>query len=178
VIRVLVCGLMATARLVELRMSNHNIGSKPESREGNWSRRLFPAMVALHTAVIGGTALLGTKKPRFGWLAFLIAVQPLRWWVLATLDERWNARGAVPRHMELATNGPYAFVRHPNYSVVAVELVALPAAFGLNRLATLATVSNAALLTLRIREEEALLFELPGYAEHFGDKPRFLPGVF
>ena len=177
-IRVLICGLMASARLVELRMSNGNIGSQAESREGNWSRRLFPAMAALHATVIGGTALLGAKEVRFGWLALLLAVQPLRWWVLATLGRRWNARGAVPRRMELATNGPYAFVRHPNYSVVAVELLALPAAFGLNRLATVATVSNAALLTVRIREEEALLFELPGYADHFGDKPRFLPGVF
>lgn len=177
-IRIFVCGLMATARLVELRKSNGNIASHADSREGDWSRRLFPAMVALHTAVIAGTALFGTKKPRLHWLALLLAVQPLRWWVLGTLNKRWNARGAVPRQMEVATNGPYAFVRHPNYSVVAVELATLPAAFGLNWLAIVATVGNAALLTLRIREEEALLFELPGYAEHFGDKPRFVPGVF
>jgi methyltransferase len=178
VIRVLVCSLMAAARLVELRVSNRNIGSQPDSREGNWSRRSFPAMVALHTAVMGGTALLGPQKPRFRWLALLLAVQPLRWWVLTTLGKRWNARGAVPCQMEPATNGPYAFVRHPNYSVVALELFALPAAFGLARLATVATACNAALLSVRIREEEALLFQLPGYAEHFGDKPRFIPGVF
>jgi len=169
---------MATARLGELRMSNRNITSQASSREGDWSRRSYPAMVALHTAVIGGTALLGTRKPRFAWLALLLAVQPLRWWVLSTLGERWNARGVVPNHLELATNGPYAYVRHPNYSVVIVELLALPAAFGLNRLAAVATVCNAALLGLRVHDEEALLFELPGYAEHFGDKPRFVPGLF
>jgi methyltransferase len=135
-------------------------------------------MVALHTAVIGGTALLGRRKPRLVWLALLLAVQPLRWWVLSTLGKRWNARGVVPNYMELATDGPYAHVRHPNYSVVAVELLALPAAFGLDRLAAIATVSNAGLLALRVRDEEALLFGLPGYAEHFDDKPRFLPGLF
>ena len=174
-IRILICGLMSSARLLELRMSNRNIAAQPDRREGRLSRQSFPAMVALHTAVIGGTALLGTKKTHHGWLAILLAVQPLRWWVLTTLGKRWTARGAVPRHMEIETTGPYAYVRHPNYAVVAIELATLPAAFGLKRLAILATIGNAALLTLRIHDEEALLFELPGYAEHFGDKPRFLP---
>jgi methyltransferase len=135
-------------------------------------------MVILHTAAIGGTALFGRRKPRFVWLTLVLAVQPLRWWVLSTLGKRWNARAAVPQDMEVATHGPYACVRHPNYSVVIVELLALPAAFGLNRLAAVATVCNAALLGLRVHDEEALLFELPGYAEHFGDKPRFVPGLF
>ena len=168
---------MATARLGELRMSKQNVTAQADGREGIWSRRSYPAMVALHTAVIGGTALFGTRKPRFAWLALLLAVQPLRWWVLSTLGKRWNARGVVPEQMELATGGPYSYVRHPNYSVVFVELLALPAAFGLNRLAAIAALSNAALFTLRVRDEEALLFELPGYAEHFGNKPRFLPGL-
>lgn len=177
-IRLLICGFMAAARLAELRMSRRNIASQAGAREGEWSRRSYPAMVALHTAVIGGTALLGAKKPRFLWLALLLAVQPLRWWVLSTLAERWTARGVVARQLDVATTGPYAAVRHPNYTVVAIELLALPAAFGLNDLATLATAGNAALLTLRIRDEEALLFELPAYAAHFRDKPRFLPGLF
>jgi methyltransferase len=169
---------MAIARLVELGKSNRNIGSHPHSREGDWSRRLFPAIVALHTAVIAGTAAFGTSKPRLRWLALLVAMQPLRWWVLATLDKRWNARGAVPRQMKVATDGPYTFVRHPNYSVVAIELATLPSTFGLHRLAVVATLINAALLTLRVQEEEALLFQLPGYGEHFSNKPRFVPGLF
>jgi methyltransferase len=174
-IRILICGLMATARLVELRISKRNIASQLDRREGGWSRGSFPAMVAMHTVVIGGTALLGTRKTHYGWLALLLGVQPLRWWVLNTLGKRWTVRGAVPREMEIETTGPYAYVRHPNYAVVAVELATLPAAFGLNQLAVLATIANAALLTLRIHDEEALLFELPGYAEHFSDKPRFVP---
>ena len=177
-IRILVCSLIGAARLIELRMSNRNIASQADSREGNWSRRLFPAMVAMHTAVIGGTALFGARKPRFYWLALLLAVQPLRWWTLATLGKRWNARGSVPRQMDIATNGPYAFVRHPNYSIVVLELLTLPAAFRLYKLAVAASLANAALLTLRIRDEEALLFQLPGYAEHFAGKPRFVPGFF
>jgi methyltransferase len=146
-------------------------------QEGEWSRRTFPLIVALHAAVIGATFSLGSNRPRKLWLAALLAVQPLRAWVLVTLGRRWNARAAVPLTMEIATEGPYAFVRHPNYAVVAVELFSLPAAFGLWRLAAAATVVNAALLGPRIREEEALLAQLPGYREQFEGKRRFVPGL-
>ena len=139
------------------------------------SRRTYPLIVLLHSLVIGGTLLRGSARPRRGWLLLLLAVQPVRLWVLTTLGARWNARGAVPEAMEVCTEGPYAFVRHPNYSVIAIELASLPAAFGLGRLAAAASLVNAALLTPRISDEEALLFQLPGYREHFESKPRFLP---
>ncbi len=165
---------MGAARLIELLFSRRNIGAV-RTAEGEMSRRTYPAMVALHTTVIAGTLLLGKNHPRKPWLATLLLVQPLRLWVLTTLGTRWNARGAVPVEMTVETGGPYAHVRHPNYSVVAIELVSLPAAFGLGRLAIIATVVNAVLLSYRIRDEEALLFTLPGYSEHFASKPRFLP---
>ena len=176
-IRVAVCGLMAVARLIELCHSRRNIRSRGPSNESGLNRRIFPAIVAVHAMVIGGTLLFGRGQPKRFWLLLLLAAQPLRWWVLRTLGDRWNARGAVPESMPIATDGPYALVRHPNYSVVAVELAALPLAFGLDGLAIVASLANGALLAVRIREEEALLFELPGYREHFGAKPRFVPFV-
>jgi methyltransferase len=108
----------------------------------------------------------------------LLLVQPLRWWVFRSLGRRWNTRGAVPETMSIEMGGPYAYVRHPNYTVVAVELASLPLAFGLPRLAFAATLVNALLMVVRVRDEEALLFRLPGYEAHFGDKKRFIPGVF
>ena len=108
----------------------------------------------------------------------LLAVQPLRAWVLLTLGRRWNARGAVPADAEVETRGPYAHIRHPNYAVVIVELLALPMAFGCRRLALIVTIANAALLAIRIRDEERALMELPGYRAHFGRRKRLVPGVF
>ena len=175
-IRVAVCGFMAAARLIEMRHSRANLQASG-GRESALNQSIFPLIMALHTAVIVATLLLGRPGVRPGWLLLLAAVQPLRWWTLATLGRRWNARGAVPEAMEVETGGPYSFVRHPNYSIVALELAALPAAFGLGSVAIGATVANAALLAVRVREEEALLFDLPGYREHFGDKPRFIPFV-
>jgi methyltransferase len=77
--------------------------------------------------------------------------------------------------MQIETRGPYRFVRHPNYCIVLVELAALPLAFGLRRVAVAATIANALLLAVRIREEERLLFQLEGYEEHFRRLPRFIP---
>ena len=133
-------------------------------------------MVALHTTVIAGTFLAG-GRPRPLWLAGLALLQPLRVWVLVTLGVRWSARGAVATELTVATDGPYAYVRHPNYTVVLAELVFLPLAFGLKRLAVLGFVVNAALLAIRIRDEERLLMRRPGYREHFGDKRRLIPGL-
>lgn len=175
VTRVVVCGTMAATRLLELVWSRRNLAVSGGAREGRWSRLTFPGIIAVHATAIHGTLLRGSGRPRAAWLALLLAVQPVRFWTMATLGRRWNARGAVPRGLEVATTGPYAFIRHPNYAVICAELAALPAAFGLPRLALAVTVANAALLAIRIREEEALLFSLPGYREHFTDKPRFIP---
>jgi methyltransferase len=176
-IRAAVCGGMAVARLVELGYSKRNIEIAGESAEGEWSRRTFPAVAALHAAVIGGTFALG-GRPRWPWLLLLAAAQPLRAWVLMTLGVRWNARAAVPKEMSVATDGTYAYVRHPNYTILVVELATLPLGFGLGRLALAGLAANAVLLAFRIRDEERLLAALPGYEAHFRDKPRFLPGLF
>jgi methyltransferase len=80
--------------------------------------------------------------------------------------------------MQVATGGPYAYVRHPNYTVVGVELAALPLAFGLPKVALVATLANVALLSGRIPEEEAALRRLPGWEAHFQEKARFIPGVW
>jgi methyltransferase len=168
---------MGAARLAELRYSRRNIAAAGETAEGPLSRATYPFIVAVHTVAIAGTLLRGRRRASLPWLALLLAVQPVRLWVLATLGRRWNARAAVPAEMEVATGGPYAFVRHPNYTVVGIELFALPMAFGLWRLALFLAAVNCVLVALRLREEEAALDRLPGYREHFAGKKRFVPGV-
>ena len=173
--RILVCGAMALCRLVELRWSRRNIARAGPARETALSQRIFPLMVALHTAVIAGTLVRGRPRPNPAWLAALLVVQPLRLWTLLSLGRWWNARGSVAEATEVVARGPYRYIRHPNYAVLLVELAALPAAFGLLRVAVAATAANCLLLGVRIREEERLLFALPGYREHFSGRPRFIP---
>jgi methyltransferase len=177
-VRLLTCGAMGGARLAELGYSRSNIQKSGDASEGLWSRRTYPLMVAVHGIAILGTLFFGRSRPNWGWLVLLAAVQPVRIWVLLTLGERWNTRAAVPTALEVETGGPYGFVRHPNYVVVAVELAALPLSFGLKRLALGVSLVNAGLLAIRIRDEEAALERLPGYREHFASKARFVPFMF
>jgi methyltransferase len=175
--RLLVCSAMAGARLAELAWSRQNLKAAGATVEGPRSAKSYPLIVALHTAVIAGTLIFG-RGPRWRWLLVLAAAQGLRGWTLATLGSSWNVRGAVPEGLVVATTGPYRWIRHPNYLVIAVEFIALPLAFGMRTLAVAASLANAALLSVRIPEEEAALARAPGYLEHFGDKKRFVPRVW
>lgn len=167
---------MALARMLELVHSRRNLAAQGPVEEGNLSQRTFPLIVALHTFVIGATLFRGSSaKP--GLLAALAALQPLRVWILMTLGRRWSARGAVAVELTVATNGPYRFIRHPNYAVVLAELVLLPLAFGLTRLSIVGFIANSLLLAIRIRDEEKVLMKRPGYREHFRLKRRLIPGL-
>jgi methyltransferase len=124
----------------------------------------YPAMVALHTGLLAGCLtevwLAGRPLvPWLGWpmLAVLAAAQGLRWWCIGTLGPRWNTRVVVVPGLPLVRGGPYRWLRHPNYAAVVAEGLALPLVHTAWCTATLFTVLNAALLTVRIRCEDRAL---------------------
>jgi methyltransferase len=53
--------------------------------------------------------------------------------------------------------GPYRYLKHPNYLVVAVEIALLPLVFGAWRIAVIYSALNAILLWHRIRVENRAL---------------------
>jgi methyltransferase len=89
----------------------------------------------------------------------LIAVltQGIRYWVIATLKERWTINVMILPKAPLVTGGPFRFFRHPNYLAVILEIIALPMIFNGYITAITFTILNAALLTVRIRIEERAL---------------------
>ncbi|MFI9102335.1 isoprenylcysteine carboxyl methyltransferase family protein [Streptomyces fildesensis] len=124
----------------------------------------YPAMVALHTALLAGCLIeagLADRPfvPALGWpmLAVVVAAQGLRWWCINTLGPRWNTRVIVVPGMPLVTGGPYRWLGHPNYVAVVAEGLALPLVHTAWVTAVAFTVLNAALLAVRVRcENEAL----------------------
>jgi methyltransferase len=64
----------------------------------------------------------------------------------------------------LVAGGPYRFMHHPNYLIVVLELAVVPLALGLPVLAAVFTVLNAAMLVLRIKEENRALAWAAGAA--------------
>jgi methyltransferase len=91
------------------------------------------------------------------WLALFVLLEIGRIWVLASLGRRWTTRIIVLPDAPLVHRGPYRFVSHPNYVVVAAEIAVLPLVFGLWQVALIFTLLNAAVLTVRIRAENRAL---------------------
>ena len=76
---------------------------------------------------------------------------------LATLGRRWTIRVIVVPGERLVTQGPYRFLRHPNYAVVTGEIAVVPLALGLPTYALVFSVLNAGMLAIRITAENAAL---------------------
>ena len=84
-------------------------------------------------------------------------LQAGRVWVIATLGRRWTTRIITLPGETLVRKGPFRFVSHPNYIVVAGELAVLPLAFGLPLYALVFTALNAVMMWVRIRCEQRAL---------------------
>jgi methyltransferase len=120
----------------------------------------YPLLVMLHTTWLGALWVLALSGHALLWwpaLAGYIAVEAARVWVMASLGRYWTTRIIVPRETPLVKAGPYRFLKHPNYWVVACEIALLPLALGSWSLAVVFSVINAAVLAWRIRVEESAL---------------------
>lgn len=157
-------------RLAELLISARNAQWAFARGGREYGRRHFPAMVALHTgllvACVAEVWLLDRPFiPLLGWpmLVLVLLSQAGRYWVIASLGRQWNTRVIVVPGLGRVTRGPYRFawMRHPNYIIVAIEGIALPLVHTAWITAVLFTVLNAVLLLrYRIPTENLALSEL------------------
>ena len=118
----------------------------------------YPLIILLHASWLAGLWLLGWDRPvNLAWLIAFAVLQAGRIWVIASLGERWTTRIIVVPGAPLVRRGPYRFLSHPNYVVVAGEILTLPLAFGLPAFALAFSALNGAILFVRIRAEQAAL---------------------
>ncbi|MEU4167069.1 isoprenylcysteine carboxylmethyltransferase family protein [Streptomyces sp. NPDC026665] len=171
----LLVAAVAAERVGELVVARRNERRSRARGAIEAGRGHYPAMVALHTALLLGCPAevwLADRPfvPALGWsmLAVLAGAQALRWWCIATLGFRWNTRVIVVPGLPLVARGPYRVLRHPNYVAVVAEGVALPLVHTAWVTAVAFTLANAAVLTVRIRCENRAL---AGVAPSFGSVP-------
>lgn len=159
--------LVAVERLAELVLSNRHAAWALARGGVEVGRGHYPPMVVLHTGLLGGALLevwVADRPfvPALGWSMVLVVLlaQALRWWCIATLGRSWNTRVIVVPDTPRVRTGPYRWIPHPNYVAVVVEGVALPLVHGAWVTASVFTVLNAWLLTVRIRTEDRALRRL------------------
>lgn len=173
--------LVAIGRLIELR---HSRGNQQQLLAAGGQKSPEPGyiwMVALHTSMLAGCALevLLLHRPwipavGFVSLAFFLAANATRWWVIRTLGPRWNVE-VMSSSLGIVAVGPYKWVRHPNYSAVFVEMLALPLIHSAWIVAAVGTALHIVILRNRVDLEESVMMRDAAWRAAFAHRPRFMP---
>ena len=157
-IAVAILAFVTLERLGELALARHNTQRLLAKGASEHGARHYPLIFALHAAWLITLWLLApTRQVDMFWLAMFVLLTIARFWVIATLGPRWTTRIIVLPGADLVKEGPYRWLNHPNYWVVAGEIAVLPRVFGLPWVALTFTILNAAVLAVRIRAENRAL---------------------
>lgn len=153
-----ILAFVTAERLIELWIANRNTRRLLARGGREHAAGHYPIIVGVHALWL---ATLWIMAPGRGidmfWLAMFVLLLFARFWIVATLGPRWTTRIVVVPGEPLVKRGPYRLLAHPNYWVVLGEVAVLPLVFGLPWVALIFTVANAAVLWVRIGEENRAL---------------------
>jgi methyltransferase len=176
--------VVGVSRLIELAISRRHQRVLRALGAAQVNDPHFHWMVVLHTAILAGAALevIVLHRPLIRILAVAMATvfvlaEGLRWWTIATLGRHWNVRVIDSTHLGIISNGPFRFVRHPNYAAVFIELMALPLIHTAWLTAVVGSAAHLWVLSRRVELEDAMLLANPTYLAEMAHKPRFFPNA-
>lgn len=151
--------LVVIQRLGELVLANRNTQKLRAQGALEFGADHYPLIVFLHGFWLLAVLWLlpADLHIAWPWLSAFLLLEFARVWVIASLGPYWTTRVISLPGTPLVRRGPYRYVRHPNYMVVAGEILALPMAFGEWKVALGFSIANAVLLFWRIRVEEGAL---------------------
>ena len=159
----IILALVTLQRLGELVLACHNTAKLLARGAIEIGAGHYPLLVSVHAAWLVALWIWGRDQDvNLAALSVFVALQGLRLWILATLGSRWTTRIIVLPGEPLVESGPYRYLSHPNYAVVAGEIALLPMALHLPVLALVFTALNAAVLWIRIRAEARALSAVRG----------------
>jgi methyltransferase len=155
---VVILALVTLERLGELWLSHRNTKRLLAQGGHEVGAGHYPLIFAVHVLWLATLWWLAPELSVDGFfLGLYVLLQVARFWTIEALGDRWTTRIIVLPDAPLVKRGPYRFTDHPNYVVVAGEIAVLPMVFGLWQAALIFTVLNAAVLWVRIREENRAL---------------------
>jgi methyltransferase len=155
----LIIGVVALQRICELVYAHRNTRRLIALGATEAGRSHYPLLVALHAAWFIAIVAALPQPATINWLllAAFALLQAVRIWIIAALGPYWTTRIITLAGSPLVRKGPYRFMRHPNYAVVAAEIAVLPLVFGEIWVAIFFSLANAVLLWWRIRTEDSAL---------------------
>ncbi len=156
--------LIIAQRLLELVHAQNNLKWALANGGKEFAPEHYPFMVVLHSSWVLALLLEGWLRGAalsslwWLWLGLFLLAQVLRYVVISSLGKLWNTRIIIVPNAKLVRSGLYSFFKHPNYMVVALELLVAPLIFGAWITALVFSILNAILLLgFRIPAEEQAL---------------------
>ena len=86
-----------------------------------------------------------------------VAAKALKWWAIQSLGQAWTFRVIVMPGTPLVAEGPYRYLRHPNYVAVIGELVSVALLTNARVAGPVATIVFGALIVRRVSVENRAL---------------------
>jgi methyltransferase len=152
-------GLVALQRLAELAWARRNTARLRRLGAIEADAVGYPLFVSLHAAWLASLALLAPAAIQPCWpiLGLFALLQLGRLWVILSLGRWWTTRILTLPGAPLVQTGPFRWLRHPNYLLVAAEFAVLPLAFGAVAIAAIFSALNLMLIMRRVRIEDRAL---------------------
>lgn len=155
----IILGVVVVQRLLELPYANRNARALMARGGVEYGSRHYPLFILLHGGWLVAMALAMPQAPVIngGLLGLYVVLQGLRFWIILSLGAYWTTRIISVPDAPLVARGPYRYMRHPNYWLVAAEIAVLPLVFGEWRVALIFSLLNAGLVAWRIHVEDRAL---------------------
>jgi methyltransferase len=180
----LLLGLFLLRKLLDQLRSRSNVRALKEQAPPSRSDA-FPLLLITHVAffLLVPAEIFLWDRPLIPALAVPMLLlfglaSGLRAWSIHSLGRYWSSRVVVPLDLQPVTDGPYRFIRHPNYLSMTLELTALSFLHTAYLSGMVVTVLCLVAVTNRISREEAALLQVPAYREAMIDKARLIPGIY
>jgi methyltransferase len=155
-----ILSLVTLQRLSELIIAKRNTAGLMAKGAVEHGASHYPVMVLLHASWLAGVWWFGWSATIvWPFMALYIALQVFRVWILVTLGKRWTTRIITVPNETLVRQGPFQYLRHPNYALVLLEVPLLPLAFDLPWFAMLFGMLNVFMLHWRINIEDQALHQ-------------------
>jgi methyltransferase len=153
--------IVLVQRGLEEAYSQYNTRALLAQGASEAGRDYYPVVAVTHLGWIAALAFLvpADAALHLPLLTAYVALQPARYWIIATLGRYWTHRIVTLPGAPVVVRGPYRLVRHPNYAVTLAETLLLPLAFGQVALGLIFAVVWGAVLHYKIVLEDGALAE-------------------
>ncbi|WP_010284008.1 isoprenylcysteine carboxyl methyltransferase family protein [Bacillus timonensis] len=175
--------LVISQRLIELRIAKRN--EKWILSQGGFEvgQGHYKYIVLIHIlffiSLIVEVVYFGKElSALYPILFFFFALTQLgRVWALQSLGMFWNTKIMILPRSQVQAKGPYKFVKHPNYIIVALEFILIPYLFQAYVTAIIFSFLNLLVMAVRIPVEERALGVHEEYQEVGMLRSRVLPTI-